>query len=125
MTTGSDLFDPADMNWQGVTLTDAAARQITHLVESTPGLQGLRLGIKASGCAGFAYVLSEVTVPPPDCLLCEQGNAKLWVELAALPVIDGTNLDYVREGLNQVFKFHNPKARHECGCGESFGVEAE
>jgi Fe-S cluster assembly protein SufA len=125
MATDSGLFDPAEMNWQGITLTDAAARQIVHLVEVTPGLQGVRLGIKVSGCAGFAYVLSGVTEPPPDCLLCEHGQARLWVELAALPVIDGTHVDYVREGLNQVFKFHNPKAQHECGCGESFGVEAE
>lgn len=52
-------------------------------------------------------------------------GAKLFAPLQAMPFIDGTELDYVREGLNEIFKFHNPKAQHECGCGESFGVQAE
>ncbi|WP_369677234.1 iron-sulfur cluster assembly accessory protein [Klebsiella pneumoniae] len=79
----------------------------------------------ASGCAGFGYVLEMIAEPAPDDLLFESDGAKLFAPLQAMPFIDGTELDYVREGLNEIFKFHNPKAQHECGCGESFGVQAE
>ncbi|MDP0612734.1 iron-sulfur cluster assembly accessory protein, partial [Klebsiella pneumoniae] len=75
-------------------------------------------GIKTSGCAGFGYVLEMIAEPAPDDLLFESDGAKLFAPLQAMPFIDGTELDYVREGLNEIFKFHNPKAQHECGCGE-------
>jgi Fe-S cluster assembly protein SufA len=106
-------------------MTPAAAAHIRDLVSQQPDKQGLRLGIKTSGCAGFGYVLELIAEPAEDDLLFERDGAKLWAPLQAMPFIDGTELDYVREGLNEIFKFHNPKAQHECGCGESFGVQAE
>lgn len=118
--TGS--FDPNDFAWQGLSLTPDAASHIRKLVSQQPGLLGVRLGIKQTGCAGFGYVLDTVKEPNKDDLLFENDGAKLWVPLSAMPFIDGTELDYVREGLNEIFKFNNPKAQHECGCGESFGV---
>ncbi len=118
--TGS--FDPNEFAWQGVTLTPDAATHIRKLVSQQPGLLGVRLGIKQTGCAGFGYVLDTVKEPHKDDLLFEAEGAKLWVPLSAMPFIDGTEVDYVREGLNEIFKFNNPKAQHECGCGESFGV---
>ena len=84
-------------------------------------MKGLQL-VKQSGCAGFAYVLDLTREPADDDLLFERDGAKLYVPLKAMPFIDGTTVDYVREGLNQIFKFNNPKAQHACGCGESFGV---
>ncbi len=87
-----------------------------------PDILGVRLGVKQTGCAGFGYVLDTVTEPEKDDLVFETDGAKLYVALQAMPFIDGTEVDYVREGLNQLFKFHNPKAQNECGCGESFGV---
>jgi Fe-S cluster assembly protein SufA len=124
MELQSQTFNPADFAWRGISLTPAAAAHVCELAVKQ-GVQGIRLGVKTSGCAGFAYVLDTVTEPNADDLLFETDGAKLWVSLQAMPFIDGTKVDYVREGLNQIFKFHNPKAQHECGCGESFGVQAE
>ncbi|KAH8269021.1 hypothetical protein KR044_006145, partial [Drosophila immigrans] len=105
-----------------ISLSDSAVRQITKLMQQDPQVKGLQLGVKQSGCAGFAYVLDLTREPADDDLLFERDGAKLYVPLKAMPFIDGTTVDYVREGLNQIFKFNNPKAQHACGCGESFGV---
>lgn len=122
MDLHSGTFDPSDVSWRGITLTPSAAAHIRELVKQQPGIQGVRLGVKQTGCAGFGYVLDAVNEPDKDDLLFEADDAKLWVPLSAMPFIDGTEVDYVREGLNQLFKYHNPKAQNECGCGESFGV---
>ncbi|GLR09452.1 Fe-S cluster assembly scaffold SufA [Mixta theicola] len=106
-----------------MTLTDSAAQQIKALAANDPHVLGLRLGVKSSGCAGFGYTMDLVKEPVADDLLFTHQGATLYVPLQAMPLIDGTQVDFVREGLNQVFKFNNPKAQHACGCGESFGVE--
>lgn len=117
MEVQAGTFNPADFSWQGLTMTPAAAAHIRDLMRKQPDKKGLRLGIKTSGCAGFGYVLEMIAEPAPDDLLFESDGAKLFAPLQAMPFIDGTELDYVREGLNEIFKFHNPKAQHECGCG--------
>ncbi|WP_437889060.1 Fe-S cluster assembly scaffold SufA [Phytobacter sp. V91] len=122
MESQSETFNPADFIWRGLTLSPSAAEHIRALCSKQPGLLGVRLGIKQTGCAGFGYVLDTVSEPDKDDLLFENDGARLYVPLQAMPFIDGTEVDYVREGLNQLFKFHNPKAQNECGCGESFGV---
>ena len=122
MELHSETFNPADFAWRGLTLTPAAAAHIHELVAKNPDILGVRLGVKQTGCAGFGYVLDTVTEPKKDDLVFETDGAKLYFALQAMPFIDGTEVDYVREGLNQLFKFHNPKAQNECGCGESFGV---
>lgn len=125
MALQSEMFNPKDgTSWRGVSMTAAAAAQVRELA-ARQQILGIRLSIKTSGCAGFAYVLETVSEPNADDLLFEASGAKLWVPLRAMPFIDGTEVDYVREGVNQIFKYHNPKAQHECGCGESFGVQAE
>ncbi|MGD8106175.1 Fe-S cluster assembly scaffold SufA [Pantoea sp. FN0302] len=116
-------FSPDDFIWKGLTLTDSAAQQIKALTANDPQVLGLRLGVKQSGCAGFGYTMDLVKEPVADDLLFTHQGATLYVPLQAMPLIDGTQVDFVREGLNQVFKFNNPKAQHACGCGESFGVE--
>lgn len=108
--------------WQGIALSDSAVRQITKLMQQNAQMKGLQLGVKQSGCAGFAYVLDLTREPADDDLLFEREGARLYVPLKAMPFIDGTTVDFVCEGLNQIFKFNNPKAQHACGCGESFGV---
>ncbi|MDX6915274.1 Fe-S cluster assembly scaffold SufA [Pectobacterium carotovorum] len=108
--------------WQGLTLTESAVKQIKNLVKQDEAVQGLRLSVKQSGCAGFGYVLDLVQEFETDDLVFERDGAKLYVPLKAMPFIDGTELDFVREGLNQIFKFNNPRAQHACGCGESFGI---
>lgn len=116
-------FSPDEFVWKGLTLTETAARQIQNLASQDPEVKGLRLGVKQSGCAGFGYVMDLVKTPADDDLHFTQHGATLFVPLQAMPFVDGTEVDFVREGLNQIFKFNNPKAQHACGCGESFGVE--
>lgn len=120
-TTAS--FSPDDYVWKGLTLTDSAARQIITLAAGDAEVKGLRLGVKTSGCAGFGYTMDLIKQPEGDDLVFTHQGASLFVPLQAMPFIDGTEVDFVREGLNQIFKFNNPKAQHACGCGESFGVE--
>ena len=122
MELHSGTFNPDDFAWRGLTLTPAAAAHIRELVAKQPDMLGVRLGVKQTGCAGFGYVLDTVREAQKDDLLFETEGARLYVPLQAMPFIDGTEVDFVREGLNQLFKFHNPKAQNECGCGESFGV---
>ncbi|ADD76881.1 MULTISPECIES: Fe-S cluster assembly scaffold SufA [Pantoea] len=122
-SVNADSFSPDEYVWKGLTLTETAAKQILNLAAENPEVKGLRLAIKQSGCAGFGYVMDLVKQPEEDDLQFSYYGATLFVPLQAMPFIDGTEVDYVREGLNQIFKFNNPKAQHACGCGESFGVE--
>lgn len=126
MTTHStnpvETFSLNDNDWTGITLTAAAAQQIVTLTNNTPGSIGLCLSVKQSGCAGFGYVFEMINQADADDMLFERDGARLYVPRKAMPFIDGTEVDFVREGLNQIFKFNNPKAQHACGCGESFGV---
>lgn len=108
--------------WSGLILTNAAIQQIRYLMASDSKMLGLRLSIKESGCAGFSYVIGKVIESHQGDLLYKYDGARLFVPLKAMPFIDGTELDYVEEGLNHVFKFNNPKAQYTCGCGESFGL---
>lgn len=108
--------------WRGLTLTDSAACQIRRLKENDPSMLGLRLSVKQSGCAGLGYLVEKATRAEESDRVYEYDGARLYVPLKAMPFIDGTELDYVQEGLNHVFKFNNPKAQRACGCGESFGL---
>lgn len=83
---------------------------------------GLRIGIRRTGCSGMAYVVSIAELVTPEDVVFEQAGVQVVVDRGALAVIDGTEVDFVREGLNEAFRFRNPKARGECGCGESFSV---
>lgn len=105
-----------------ITLTEAAANRVsTFLANRGKGL-GVRLGIKTSGCSGMAYVLEFVDESGPDDQIFEQHGVKVVVDSKSLLYLDGTELDFVKEGLNEGFKFHNPNVKDECGCGESFTV---
>ena len=107
--------------WQGISLSDSAVRQITKLMQQDPQVKGLQLG-ETIRLRRLCLCSDLTREPADDDLLFERDGAKLYVPLKAMPFIDGTTVDYVREGLNQIFKFNNPKAQHACGCGESFGV---
>ena len=105
-----------------IVLTEAAAERVrSHLVKRGSGL-GLRLGVKKTGCSGFAYVVNYADAVGADDTVFEVGGVTVVVDLASLPMIDGTVVDFVKQGLNEAFKFHNPRAKSECGCGESFSV---
>jgi iron-sulfur cluster assembly protein len=83
---------------------------------------GLRLAVKTSGCSGLAYAIEFADEALPDDQVFDSHGLKLLVDARSLPFLDGTELDFVREGLNEGFKFHNPNAKANCGCGESFAV---
>lgn len=105
-----------------ILLTESAADRVrTHLAQRGAGL-GLRVGIKKTGCSGFAYVVNYADEIKPDDAVFEALGVKVVVDPLSLPLIDGTVVDFVKQGLNEAFRFQNPKAKGECGCGESFNV---
>ena len=105
-----------------ISLTEAAADRVrTQLLKRGAGL-GLRLGVKKTGCSGFAYVVNYADEILPQDAVFDAGGVRVIVDRDSLSLIDGTIVDFVRQGLNEAFRFQNPKARGECGCGESFNV---
>ncbi|CCQ11052.1 Iron binding protein IscA for iron-sulfur cluster assembly [Pseudoalteromonas luteoviolacea B = ATCC 29581] len=105
-----------------VTLTDAAAGRVQAFLKNRGKGVGLRVGVKTTGCSGLAYVLEFVDEIAEGDEVFEQKDVKVIVDAKSLVYIDGTELDYTREGLNEGFKFINPNQKDECGCGESFTV---
>ena len=105
-----------------ITLTEKAASHVSgYLARRGKGV-GLRLGVRTTGCSGMAYKLEFADGVNPDDLEFESHGVKVLVDPKSLPYIDGTELDYTREGLNEGFQFRNPNVKDECGCGESFNV---
>ncbi len=105
-----------------VSLTDSARDRVRSFLESRGHGIGLRLGVKKTGCSGFAYVVNYADDLARDDVVFEQDGIKVIVDQESLRLIDGTEVDFVREGLNEAFKFRNPNVKGECGCGESFNV---
>jgi iron-sulfur cluster assembly protein len=105
-----------------VTLSETAAKHVNrYLAKRAKGI-GVRLGVKTTGCSGLAYKLEYVDEQMPEDVVFEDRGIKVLVDPKSLPYIEGTTLDYTREGLNEGFKFMNPNERDRCGCGESFRV---
>jgi iron-sulfur cluster assembly protein len=105
-----------------VTLTERAAKHVSTFIAKRGKGIGLRLGVRTSGCSGLAYKLEYADAVNSEDVLFESNGVKVLVDPKSLPYIDGTVLDFAREGLNEGFKFTNPNIKDECGCGESFNV---
>ncbi len=105
-----------------LSVTPKAANQIRKALTQRGSGVGLRIAIKTSGCSGYAYALEFADAKTDEDLRFESEGVTLLVDARSLPMIDGTQLDWVREGLNEGFKFNNPNASATCGCGESFAV---
>ncbi len=105
-----------------VSMTQSAATHVQNFLTKRGKGIGLRLGVKTTGCSGMAYKLEYADTVENNDQVFESFGVKLLVDPKSLPYIDGTELDFVREGLNEGFKFHNPNVKDECGCGESFTV---
>lgn len=105
-----------------ITLTEDAAKHVRNFLERRGKGVGLRLGVRTSGCSGMAYKLEFADEIGVDDLSFESGGVTVLVDPKSLPYIDGMELDYTREGLNEGFKFNNPNVKDMCGCGESFKV---
>ena len=105
-----------------VTLTERAAKHVTRYITKRGRGVGVRLGVKTTGCSGLAYKLEYADDVAAEDVIFEGHGVKVLVDPKSLPYIDGTELDFVREGLNEGFKFNNPNEKDRCGCGESFNV---
>lgn len=105
-----------------ITLTEKAARHVSNYISKRGKGVGIRFGVHTSGCSGMAYKLEFVDDIKPEDQVFESYGVKIMIDPKSLPYIDGTELDFVREGLNEGFKFNNPNVKDECGCGESFNV---
>ena len=105
-----------------ITLTERAAnRMYRSLLDRQYGL-GIRVAVKTTGCSGLAYIVEFADFITPDDIVFDDNLIKIIVDYNSLPIVDGSEIDYVKEGLNEGFKFINPNVREECGCGESFTV---
>lgn len=105
-----------------VSLTTSAAERVrNYLVKRGHGV-GLRVGVKRTGCSGWAYLIDYADSIASDDIVFDDEGVKVIVDEKSLELIDGTEVDFVKEGLNEAFKFRNPNVKGECGCGESFSV---
>jgi len=105
-----------------VTVTEAAARHINKYLEKRGKGVGVRLGVKTSGCSGMAYKLEYADALDAEDVVFESQGVKILIDPKSLAYLDGTELDFVREGLKEGFSFNNPNVKNECGCGESFNI---
>ncbi len=108
-----------------ITLTERAAKQVRQQLGKRGKGVALRLGVKKSGCSGFAYSFDYADEVQEDDQLFESNNARVVVQRDQLSFVDGSEIDFVQEGLNSSFKFHNPNIDNTCGCGESFSLKTQ
>mgnify|MGYP001610124935 FL=1 len=105
-----------------ISLTESAASRVRNYLQARGGGIGLRLGVTKTGCSGYSYVINYAEDIKDADIVFEDKGVKVVVDADALPLIDGTEVDFVKSGLNEAFSFRNPNITGECGCGESFNV---
>ncbi len=105
-----------------ISLTESAATRVKAFLAARGHGVGLRLGVRKTGCSGFAYVINYADKADPEDAVFEDRGVQVFVDRSSLALIDGTVVDFVKEGLNEAFRFRNPNVKGECGCGESFSV---
>jgi iron-sulfur cluster assembly protein len=105
-----------------ISLTQSAATRVKSFLEKRGSGVGLRIGVRKSGCSGWAYTIDYADSVEPEDVVFDREGVKVIVDTESLELIDGTEVDFVKDGLNEAFKFRNPNVKGECGCGESFTV---
>ncbi|HUF73030.1 MAG TPA: iron-sulfur cluster assembly protein IscA [Gammaproteobacteria bacterium] len=105
-----------------VSITASAAERVRSYLRKRGQGVGLRVGVKKTGCSGYAYVIDYADSIADDDSVFEDEGVKVIVDAKSLAIIDGTEVDFVKDGLNEAFKFRNPNVKGECGCGESFNI---
>ncbi len=105
-----------------ISITESAARRVSAYLEKRGQGVGLRLGVRSTGCSGYSYVINYADSVDGEDIVFEDRGVKIVVDPAALKLIDGTEVDFVKNGLNEAFSFKNPNVTGECGCGESFTI---
>lgn len=111
-----------DLSFMSITLTKSAADRVRSYLEEQPGRLGLRFGVRRTGCSGWAYVADLADVERPGDKVFEDGGIRIYVDADSWPLVNGTEIDFVKQGLGSQFLFRNPNVSAECGCGESFTV---
>ena len=105
-----------------ISLTPSAVERVKNYLERRGSGLGLRVGVRKTGCSGWAYVIDYADSIEDDDIIFEDDGIKVVVSRESLDLIDGTEVDFVKQGINEAFKFRNPNVKGECGCGESFSV---
>ncbi|MBE9533031.1 MAG: iron-sulfur cluster assembly accessory protein [Proteobacteria bacterium] len=105
-----------------IKLTDSAVKRVAEIVAKNELAIGLRIGVKESGCSGYSYDLGFAETIEDNDSVIEQDGVKVIIDNTSMPILDGIELDFVKQGLNQSFKFNNPNVVSSCGCGESFST---
>ena len=105
-----------------ITLSSAAADRVKHFLSERGRGVGLRLGVKRTGCSGFAYVVDLADAVNRDDEVFQSNGVTVVVDAKSLPYLDGTSIDFARDGINEGFRYDNPNVKSLCGCGESFGI---
>lgn len=108
-----------------ITLTDVALERVRRFVEQTPGSLGLRFGVTRTGCSGWGHVADLAREQRENDTVFEFQGVHIYVDADSLPLVDGTEIDFAKQGLSETFTFRNPNATAECGCGESFTTRAD
>lgn len=103
-----------------IKLAPAALQRIRGYLAESPGALGLRFGVRRTGCSGWSYVVDLARDARAGDSVSEQDDVRVYVDADSLALVDGTEIDFLKQGLNEQFVFRNPKAAAECGCGESF-----
>ena len=110
------------MERMAISLTESAATRVKTFLSSRGKGVGLRLGVRKTGCSGFAYVINYADEVTPGDVMFEDRGVKVFVDPGSMNMLDGTTVDFIKQGLNEAFRFRNPNVKGECGCGESFSV---
>lgn len=105
-----------------ITITEVAKKKVQQTLAKRGKGLGIRIAVKTTGCSGLAYVLEYVDQPNPEDIQIDCGGCNLYVDPKSCPYVQGTEIDFVRQGLNEGFEFKNPNERDRCGCGESFRI---
>lgn len=108
-----------------ISLTDTARARILGYLEADPKAIGLRFGVSRSGCSGWGYRIEMAREQGPDDVVFDAGGVRIYVDAGSLPQVDGTRIDFIKQGLNEQFAFDNPNVTGGCGCGSSFTTGAE
>jgi iron-sulfur cluster assembly protein len=118
--------DPQESSFLAITmtisLTESAANRVKTFLSARGHGVGLKLGVRKTGCSGFAYVINYADEASPGDVMFEDRGVKVFVDPGSLSMLDGTIVDFIKQGLNEAFRFRNPNVKGECGCGESFSV---
>lgn len=108
-----------------ISLAPAALQRIQGYLADSPGALGLRFGVKRTGCSGWSYVVDLAREARADDAVSEQDGVRVFVDPDSLALVDGTEIDFLKQGLSEQFVFRNPNVKAECGCGESFTTDAD